>query len=103
MKEAVAALVKDGDTLVIEGFTHLICFAAGHEIIRQGRKDLVLARLTPDLIYDQMIEAGCAPELVFSWAGKPGAGSLPPFRRAGGGKGGRPPEGEGGPHLGHGG
>jgi glutaconate CoA-transferase, subunit A len=82
MREAVAAHVKDGDTVVIEGFTHLICFAAGHEIIRQGRKDLTLCRLTPDLIYDQMIAAGCARKLVFSWAGNPGAGSLGAFRRA---------------------
>lgn len=82
MKDAVAAHVKDGDTIVIEGFTHLICFAAGHEIIRQRRKDLTIARLTPDLIYDQMIAAGCARKLVFSWAGNPGAGSLHAFRRA---------------------
>ncbi len=82
MKDAVAAHVKDGDTVVIEGFTHLICFAAGHEIIRQRRKDLTLCRLTPDLIYDQMIAAGCAKKLVFSWAGNPGAGSLHAFRRA---------------------
>lgn len=82
MKEAVASFVKDGDTVVIEGFTHLICFAAGHEIIRQGRKDLTLCRLTPDLIYDQMIAAGCARKLVFSWAGNPGVGSLHAFRRA---------------------
>jgi glutaconate CoA-transferase, subunit A len=82
MHDAVAAFVHDGDTVVIEGFTHLICFAAGHEIIRQGRRDLTLARLTPDLIYDQMIAAGCARKLVFSWAGNPGAGSLHAFRRA---------------------
>ena len=82
MQEAVAAHVRDGDTVVIEGFTHLICFAAGHEIIRQRRRDLTLARLTPDLIYDQMIAAGCARKLVFSWAGNPGAGSLHAFRRA---------------------
>ncbi len=81
MKEAVASLVKDGDTLVIEGFTHLISFAAAHEIIRQGKKDLTLARLTPDLIYDQMLAAGCAKKLVFSWAGNPGVGSLHAFRR----------------------
>ena len=88
MREAVAAHVHDGDTVVIEGFTHLICFAAGHEIIRQRRRDLVLCRLTPDLIYDQMIAAGCARKLVFSWAGNPGAGSLHAFRRAVEGKGG---------------
>src|SRR5207247_1100045 len=78
----IARFVHDGDTVVIEGFTHLICFAAGHEIIRQGRRDLTLARLTPDLIYDQMIAAGCARKLVFSWAGNPGVGSLHAFRRA---------------------
>lgn len=82
MKDAIAAHVKDGDTVVIEGFTHLICFAAGHEIIRQGRKNLTLARLTPDLIYDQMIQAGVAKKLIFSWAGNPGVGSLHAFRRA---------------------
>ncbi|MBI4061881.1 MAG: CoA transferase subunit A [Elusimicrobia bacterium] len=82
MKDAVAAFVKDGDVVVIEGFTHLICFAAGHEIIRQGRKNLTLARLTPDLIYDQMIQAGVARKLIFSWAGNPGVGSLHAFRRA---------------------
>jgi glutaconate CoA-transferase, subunit A len=92
MREAVAAHVHDGDTVVIEGFTHLICFAAGHEIIRQRRRDLVLCRLTPDLIYDQMIAAGCARKLVFSWAGNPGAGSLHAFRRAVEGKGGAPLE-----------
>jgi glutaconate CoA-transferase subunit A len=82
MRDAVAELVRDGDTVVIEGFTHLICFAAGHEIIRQRRRDLTLCRLTPDLVYDQMIAAGCARKLVFSWAGNPGAGSLHAFRRA---------------------
>src|SRR6184192_876265 len=82
MRDAVARYVHDGDTVVIEGFTHLICFAAGHEIIRQRRRDLTLARLTPDLIYDQMIGAGCARKLVFSWAGNPGVGSLHAFRRA---------------------
>ncbi|HLB81942.1 MAG TPA: CoA-transferase [Gemmatimonadales bacterium] len=82
MRDAVSRFVHDGDTVVIEGFTHLICFAAGHEIIRQRRRDLTLARLTPDLIYDQMIGAGCARKLVFSWAGNPGVGSLHAFRRA---------------------
>src|SRR5918994_6355481 len=82
MREAIASHVHDGDTVVIEGFTHLICFAAGHEIIRQQRRDLTLCRLTPDLIYDQMIAAGCVKKLVFSWAGNPGAGSLHAFRRA---------------------
>ena len=82
MRDAIAAHIRDGDTVVIEGFTHLICFAAGHEIIRQRRRNLTLCRLTPDLIYDQMIAAGCARKLVFSWAGNPGAGSLHAFRRA---------------------
>ncbi len=82
MAEAIRRHVKDGDVVAIEGFTHLICFAAGHEIIRQRRRDLTLCRLTPDLIYDQMIAAGCASKLVFSWAGNPGAGSLHAFRRA---------------------
>ena len=82
MRDAIATFVHDGDTVVIEGFTHLICFAAGHEIIRQRRRNLTLCRLTPDLIYDQMIAAGCATKLVFSWAGNPGAGSLYGFRRA---------------------
>ncbi len=82
MRNAVAQHVRDGDVLVIEGFTHLICFAAAHEIIRQKRRNLTLCRLTPDVIYDQMIAAGCATKLVFSWAGNPGAGSLHAFRRA---------------------
>jgi glutaconate CoA-transferase subunit A len=82
MAEAIRRHVHDGDVVAIEGFTHLICFAAGHEIIRQGRRDLTLCRLTPDLVYDQMIAAGCARALVFSWAGNPGAGSLHAFRRA---------------------
>jgi glutaconate CoA-transferase subunit A len=82
MHDAIARHVHDGDTVVIEGFTHLICFAAGHEIIRQRRRNLTLARLTPDLIYDQMIAAGCARKLIFSWAGNPGVGSLHAFRRA---------------------
>jgi glutaconate CoA-transferase subunit A len=92
MKAAVAAFVHDGDVVVIEGFTHLISFAAGHEIIRQRRRALTLARLTPDLIYDQMIAAGCAKKLVFSWAGNPGVGSLHAFRRAVERKGGPPLE-----------
>lgn len=82
MHDAIAALVHDGDSLAIEGFTHLICFAAGHEIIRQQQRNLTLCRLTPDLIADQMIAAGCVTKLVFSWAGNPGAGSLHAFRRA---------------------
>src|SRR5881628_736956 len=81
MHEAVAALVRDGDTVAIEGFTHLICFAAGHEIIRQRRRHLTLCRLTPDVIYDQMIGAGVARKLVFSWLGNPGVGSLHAVRR----------------------
>ncbi len=81
MKEAVAESVHDGDQVVIEGFTHLICFAAGHEIIRQGKKNLTTTRLTPDLVYDQLIEAGCVKKLVFSWAGNPGVGSLHALRR----------------------
>ncbi|MGB5389677.1 MAG: CoA-transferase [Thermoanaerobaculia bacterium] len=82
MQEAVTQFVSDGDSLVIEGFTHLICFAAAHEIIRQKRRDLTLCRMTPDLIYDQMIGAGCARKVIFSWAGNPGAGPLYAFRRA---------------------
>jgi glutaconate CoA-transferase, subunit A len=82
MRDAIAQHVHDGDTVVIEGFTHLICFAAAHEIIRQRRRNLTLCRLTPDLVADQMIAAGCVSTLVFSWAGNPGAGSLHAFRRA---------------------
>jgi len=81
MHDAVAGLVGDGDTVAIEGFTHLICFAAGHEIIRQGKRDLTLCRMTPDVIYDQMIAAGVASKLVFSWLGNPGVGSLHAIRR----------------------
>jgi glutaconate CoA-transferase subunit A len=81
MRDAIRDLVRDGDTVAIEGFTHLISFAAGHEIIRQGRRDLTLARLTPDLVYDQMIAAGVARKLVFSWLGNPGVGSLHGIRR----------------------
>jgi glutaconate CoA-transferase, subunit A len=81
MRDAVAELVHDGDTVAIEGFTHLISFAAGHEIIRQRKRDLTLARLTPDLIYDQMVAAGVARKLVFSWLGNPGVGSLHAIRR----------------------
>jgi glutaconate CoA-transferase subunit A len=82
LREAIAANVHDGDTLAIEGFTHLISFAAAHEVIRQGRRDITLARLTPDLVYDQMVAAGCAKKLVFSWLGNPGVGSLHAIRRA---------------------
>jgi glutaconate CoA-transferase subunit A len=81
MADAVHELVRDGDTVAIEGFTHLIGFAAGHEIIRQGKRDLTLARLTPDLIYDQMVAAGVARKLIFSWLGNPGVGSLHAIRR----------------------
>ncbi len=81
MRDAVAANVHDGDVVAIEGFTHLICFAAGHEIIRQRKHDLTLARLTPDLIYDQMVAAGTARKLVFSWLGNPGVGGLHAIRR----------------------
>jgi len=81
MHDAIAELVRDGDTVAIEGFTHLISFAAGHEIIRQGRRDLTLARMTPDVIYDQMIAAGVARKLVFSWLGNPGVGGLNAIRR----------------------
>jgi glutaconate CoA-transferase subunit A len=76
LSEAIAAYVHDGDMLYAAGFTHLIPFAAGHEIIRQGRKDLVLARATPDLIYDQLVAAGCARKVIFSYMGNPGVGSL---------------------------
>ena len=82
MKEAIARFVSDRDLLVMEGFTHLIPFAAGHEIIRQRKKDLTIARLTPDLIYDQLIAAGCVRKMIFSWAGNPGVGPLHAFRRA---------------------
>ena len=74
--------MHDGDTVALEGFTHLIPFAAGHEIIRQGRRDLTLVRMTPDLVYDQLIGMGCARKLVFSWGGNPGVGSLHRLRDA---------------------
>jgi glutaconate CoA-transferase subunit A len=82
LPDAIAALVSDGDSVALEGFTHLIPFAAGHELIRQDRRDLTLIRMTPDLIYDQMIGMGCARKLVFSWGGNPGVGSLHRFRDA---------------------
>jgi len=82
LKEAVQELVRDGDVVALEGFTHLIPFAAGHEIIRQRRRNLTLIRLTPDVIYDQLIGAGCAAKLVFSWGGNPGVGSLHRLRDA---------------------
>jgi glutaconate CoA-transferase, subunit A len=82
ISEAIAALVHDGDSVAMEGFTHLIPFAAGHEVIRQHRRNLSLIRMTPDLIYDQMIGAGCASRITFSWGGNPGVGSLHRFRDA---------------------
>jgi glutaconate CoA-transferase, subunit A len=82
LEDAVRELVHDGDSVALEGFTHLIPFAAGHEIVRQGRRELELIRMTPDLIYDQMIGMGCARKLVFSYAGNPGVGSLHRVRDA---------------------
>jgi glutaconate CoA-transferase subunit A len=82
LPEAIGELVHDGDSVALEGFTHLIPFAAGHEIIRQRRRGLTLIRMTPDLIYDRMIGAGCAAKLVFSWGGNPGVGSLHRMRDA---------------------
>ena len=82
LAEAIRLHVSDGDSVALEGFTHLIPFAAGHEIIRQRRRDLTLVRLTPDLIYDQLIGMGCAKKLVVSWGGNPGVGSLHRFRDA---------------------
>src|SRR5258708_25423057 len=82
LADAVAELVHDGDQVACEGFTHLIPFAAGHEIIRQGKRNLTLVRMTPDLIYDQMIGMGVASKIVFSWGGNPGVGSLHRLRDA---------------------
>src|ERR1700686_2374568 len=82
LQDAVARNVHDGDRVAMEGFTHLIPHAAGHEVIRQGRKRLTLIRMTPDLIYDQLIGMGCAEKVVFSWGGNPGVGSLHRFRDA---------------------
>lgn len=82
LQDAIVEHVRDGQVLALEGFTHLIPFAAGHEIIRQGRRDLHLVRMTPDLVYDQMIGAGCARALTFSWGGNPGVGSLHRLRDA---------------------
>jgi glutaconate CoA-transferase subunit A len=82
LRDAVAQLVHDGDVVALEGFTHLIPHAAGHELIRQERRDLTLVRMTPDLVYDQLIGAGCARKLQFSWGGNPGVGSLHRFRDA---------------------
>jgi glutaconate CoA-transferase subunit A len=82
LRDAVASLVRDGDTVALEGFTHLIPHAAGQEIVRQERRELTLVRMTPDLVYDQMIGMGCARRLVFSWGGNPGVGSLHRLRDA---------------------
>ncbi len=82
LSDAVAALIHDGDCVAMEGFTHLIPHAAGHEVIRQGRRGLTFARLTPDVIADQLIGMGCVRKLIFSWAGNPGVGSLHRFRDA---------------------
>ena len=82
LEAAVRANVHDGDKVAMEGFTHLIPHAAGHEVIRQGRKDLTLIRMTPDLIYDQLVGMGCATKMVFSWTGNPGVGSLHRVRDA---------------------
>jgi glutaconate CoA-transferase subunit A len=82
LRDAVAACVHDGDTIALEGFTHLIPHAAGHEIIRQHRRNLHLVRMTPDMVYDQLIGSGCATKLTFSWGGNPGVGSLQRFRDA---------------------
>lgn len=82
LRAAVAELIHDGDTVAMEGFTHLIPFAAGHEVIRQKKRDLAVARLTPDLIYDQLIGARCVRKLIFSWGGNPGVGSLHRLRDA---------------------
>ena len=82
LADAVAELVDDGVTVALEGFTHLIPVAAGHEIIRQGRRDLTVVRMTPDIVYDQLIGAGCVARMIFSWGGNPGVGSLHRFRDA---------------------
>jgi len=82
LRDAISEFVSDGDLVYAAGFTHLIPFAAGHEIIRQGKRDLVLARATPDLIYDQMVAAGCARKVIFSYMGNPGVGSLRLVRAA---------------------
>jgi glutaconate CoA-transferase, subunit A len=82
LDEAVRELVHDGETVALEGFTHLIPHAAGHELVRQGRKELTLVRMTPDVVYDQLIGMGCARKLVFSWGGNPGVGSLHRLRDA---------------------
>jgi glutaconate CoA-transferase subunit A len=82
LADAVRELVRDGDSVALEGFTHLIPHAAGHELIRQGRRDLTVIRMTPDVVYDQLVGMGCARRLVFSWGGNPGVGSLHRLRDA---------------------
>jgi glutaconate CoA-transferase subunit A len=82
LDEAIRQFIHDGDTIALEGFTHLIPFAAGHEVIRQQRRNLTVVRMTPDIIYDQIIGAGCASKIVFSWGGNPGVGSLHRLRDA---------------------
>lgn len=82
LAEAVASTVRDGDTVAMEGFTHLIPYAAGHEVIRQRRKHLTIVRMTPDLLYDQLVGIGCVDKMVFSWTGNPGVGSLHRVRDA---------------------
>ncbi len=82
LADAVSGLVRDGDTVAIEGFTHLIPHAAGHEVMRQGKRELTIVRMTPDVVYDQLIGMGCAQKLIFSWGGNPGVGSLHRFRDA---------------------
>jgi glutaconate CoA-transferase, subunit A len=82
LSDAIHDLVRDGDTVALEGFTHLIPHAAGHEVARQGKRELTLMRMTPDIVYDQLIGLGCARKLVFSWGGNPGVGSLHRFRDA---------------------
>ncbi len=82
LSEAIRRFIGDGDTVALEGFTHLIPTAAAHEIVRQAKKDLTLVRMTPDLVYDLLIGAGCAKKLIFSWGGNPGVGSLHRLRDA---------------------
>ena len=82
LRDAIRDLVRDGDTVALEGFTHLIPHAAGHEVARQGKRELTLVRMTPDVVYDQLIGMGCARKLLFSWGGNPGVGSLHRLRDA---------------------
>src|ERR1700690_492927 len=82
LPQAIARWVHDGDVVAMEGFTHLIPFAAGHEVIRQKRRDLTLIRMTPDILYDELIGMGAARKLIFSWGGNPGVGSLHRMRDA---------------------